>query len=302
MLVTIGIPIYNRVDGFERALQSILAQSYQNLEILLSNDCSPSTEIDLLAKQYASNDSRIKYFYQEKSLKAVNNFSFLKNNAKGKYFLWLADDDWLDDNYIEKCVDFLENNTSYTLACGLCSYHENEKVVISINTNLSIEQESYWSRLYNYFRKVTLNGYFYGVMRTELISDFVLPNQLGFDWNIIAYLCFRGKIKTVDSTKHHLSKGGMSNEGSALAGYFGKKNFMSKYLIGLSTSINCAKNIFDSKHYNLSFINKLFLSLYVFFTAYLNVIHWDIILLKRVVLKWLHFSSDGVLFKFKKYK
>ena len=297
MLISVGIPIYNRIEGFERALKSLLVQSYSNLEILLSNDCSPNAEIDLLAKKYAVKDSRIKYFYQSKPLKTVGNFSFLKNNAKGKYFMWLADDDWIDENYIENCVNFLENNADYSLACGVCCYHENEELIINSNTNISIEQKRYWLRLYTYFRKVTLNGYFYGLIRTDYIKDFALSNNLGFDWNIVGYICFRGKIKTINSTKHHMTKGGMSNEGSGLASYFDDKSFLSKYLIGLSTSMNCSKNIYSSGVYTISSLNKMLISIIVFIVAYLNTIKWDFILIKRLTLKRLRISSNGILFK-----
>lgn len=299
MLVTVGIPVYNRIEGFERALQSVLAQSYSNLEILISNDCSPNLEIDLLARKYASADSRIQYFLQAKPLRTVNNFSFLKENAKGKYFLWLADDDWIDENYVEQCVGFLEINPDFSMACGLCCYHETETIIAGCHSSFSIEDDSYWFRLITYFRRVTLNGYLYGVLRTELIKNFTLPNQLGFDWNIIAYLCYKGKLKTLKSTRSHISKGGMSNEGSGLSNYFAKRTFFSKNFIGLSTSLNCAKNVFDSGRYQISFFKKTLLSVIIFIFAYLNTIRWDFILTKRRLVKFLNINSNGVIFRSK---
>jgi len=297
MLVSVGIPVYNRLDSLKRSLNSIINQTYKNIEIIVSNDHSPNHEIDLLIKEYALKDNRIKYYYQEKSLRTVGNFSFVKDNANGKYFLWLADDDWIDNNYIEECVSFLENNLNYTIACGKCYYHKTEYVILHENSNYSIENNNYWLRIANYFSKVTLNGYFYGVMRTKEIKDFKFQNELGFDWTIVSYLCFVGKIKTLDNTVSHISKGGMSNEGSNLNLYFAKKNFITQYLVGFSTSLNCSTNVFSSSKYNIPFIKKIALSILIFICAYFNTFSWDLILLKRKIVKQLKINKNGILFK-----
>ncbi len=297
VIVTVGIPMYNRIDGFERALKSVMAQTYQHLEILLSNDCSPNPAVDLLSKKYVETDSRIKYTYQSSSLRTVGNFAWLKNNARGKYFLWLADDDWLNENYIEKCVAFLEGNTGYSIAGGTCLYHESEKVILHTGSSFSIEQNSYEARLFHYFRTVTLNGYFYGLLRTELIKDFPLPNQLGFDWNIVAYCIFKGKIKILKNTGHHISKGGMSNEGSGLSNYFLRQSYLSKNFIGLSTSLNCAGNVFSSGKYDITVFRKWILSVLIFIATYLNTLQWDLLMMKRRLIKMLGINKQGVIFR-----
>lgn len=299
MLVTVGIPVYNRKEGFERAIKSVLAQTYTNLEIIISNDCSPNPEIDLVIRKYSLADNRIKYFLQDTPLRTVRNFSFLKDNAKGKYFLWLADDDWIDQNYIAVCVEFLELNPDFSLACGLCYHHETDIKIVSNHTSTSIENHSYWQRVIYYYKRVTLNGYFYGVLQTDLIKGFKLPNQLGFDWTIIAYLCYKGKLKTLQNTVSHISKGGMSNEGSGLSIYFAQPSFLSKHYMGLSTSINCAKNVFNSDSYQLPFIKKALLSILIFITAYFNTISWDLLFVKRKLVKLLKINSNGVIFKSK---
>lgn len=297
MLVSVGMPIYNRKEGFERALQSVLAQSFQNLEIIISNDHSPNIEIDRLARKYAAQDSRIRYYYQEKPLRTVGNFSFVKNQASGKYFFWLADDDWIDPDFVSSCVSFLENNPDYTIACGKCCYHETEQKIIHSNSNTGIEQSSLWKRSITYFKNVTLNGYFYGILRTAAIQKVDLPNELGFDWIAVGNLCFEGKIKVVDSTCHHLSKGGMSNEGNALSKYFATKNFLSSNFIGLSTALNCSAGVWKSKNIQFSFIKRAILSCIVFFSTYLNTIQWDILFIKRKIVKLLGINKDGVLIK-----
>jgi len=297
MLVTIGIPAYKRVESFEKALRSAVSQSYKDLEIIVSKDHSADTAVDRIAMKYAADDNRIKFILQNISLRTVGNFSFLKDHAAGKYFLWLADDDWIDENYVEACVNFLEAEPAYSLACGICVYHDGDGRIIHNNSSVSIEQENYWARMLTYYRRVTLNGYFYGVYRTELVKAFPLPDELAFDWSLVAYLCFKGKVKTISATASHIVKGGMSNEGSDLNSYFAKKTVLSNHLVGLSSAVNCAGNIFHSGVYTISWIKKLALSFLVFVAAYSNTIRWDLLFIKRKLVRSLGIDPKGVIRK-----
>jgi glycosyltransferase involved in cell wall biosynthesis len=297
VIVTVGIPVYNRLEGFERAIKSVLAQTYSHLQILISNDNSPNPSIDLLAKKYANLDSRILYTYHSNSLRTVGNFEWLKSNAKGKYFVWLADDDWMENDYIEKCVSFLEVNSDYAMAGGLCYYHESPDKIIHSSSSFSLSQDIYFQRMFTFFRKVTLNGYFYGLQRTSIVREYILPNQLGFDWNLIGYVCFRGKIKILSNTGHHISSGGMSNEGIGLRKYFPKKNYLLDNFMGLSVSLNCTRDLFTSSLYKLNKVQKILLCPFIFIGVYLNTISWDILFIKRKCITFLGINSDGILFK-----
>jgi glycosyltransferase domain-containing protein len=296
MLITVGIPTYKRVEGLKRALDSILSQTYKNLEVIISNDNSPVPEMFKVIEEYARKDARIRFIHHSKALRTVANFSYVKDNARGKYFLWVADDDWLDPNYIATCVDFLENNPDFSIAAGKCYYHKDFNTVLHSSSNFSIENDSPSLRIYKYFRTVTLNGYYYGVMRTDLAKEFIMPNQLGFDWNIVAYMCFKGKLKTLENTGNHISKGGMSNEGTALSAYFDQKGIIAENLIGLRTALNCSANIFKSSCYQINLFSKIWFSSLIFMASYSHIISWDLILLKRRFLKSLKLNKNGVLF------
>ena len=103
-LVTVGIPTYNRAKGLERTLQCIMQQTYDNLEIIISDNCSTDPDVLSLLNKYAGQDSRIKFFVQEQNITLVPNFQFLLDKATGEYFMWAADDDQWDLNFIEVCV------------------------------------------------------------------------------------------------------------------------------------------------------------------------------------------------------
>lgn len=106
-LVSIGIPAYNNSEGLCKTLDCILNQSYKNLEIIISNDCSPDIRMDSIIKEYQERDSRIIYFKQDVNKGGFFNFKFVLDNATGQFFMWAADDDEWEPSYIEKCMNHL---------------------------------------------------------------------------------------------------------------------------------------------------------------------------------------------------
>lgn len=101
-LITIAIPTYNRADCYlGEALRSALSQTYSNVEIIVSDNCS-SDGTDNLVKSLAS--ERVRYFRQTQNIGANNNFNFCLSEARGDYFLLLQDDDMIDRDFVETCV------------------------------------------------------------------------------------------------------------------------------------------------------------------------------------------------------
>jgi glycosyltransferase involved in cell wall biosynthesis len=108
-MVTIGIPTYNRAsDYLSHALSSALNQTYHNLDIVVSDNCSTDfTETLVIAHK----DSRIRYFRQSTKLTPNDNFNFCLQQAKGSYFLLLHDDDLIDHDFVEVCMRALGSHS-----------------------------------------------------------------------------------------------------------------------------------------------------------------------------------------------
>lgn len=101
-LVTIAIPTYNRADGYlKNAIQCALEQTYQNIEIIISDNCSPDNTEEVVK---GFNDKRLRYFRQQANIGANNNFNFCLQQAHSSYFLLLHDDDTIDSDFIELCM------------------------------------------------------------------------------------------------------------------------------------------------------------------------------------------------------
>lgn len=101
-LVTIAIPTYNRADSYlEDALKSASEQTYENIEILVSDNCSTDRTPEIIE---AFDDPRLRYFRQEKNLGQRPNMNFLVEKAEGDYFLMFHDDDQIERDFVETCM------------------------------------------------------------------------------------------------------------------------------------------------------------------------------------------------------
>jgi glycosyltransferase involved in cell wall biosynthesis len=121
-MVSVGLPAYNRPDSLRRVLSNIIAQTYPNLEIIVSEDASPDARVRKVIEEFASSDQRIKYFRQEQNKGVLANAEFVLRQAHGEYFTWFSDDDWRSPEFIERLVAELEKNKNINLA--FCDYRE----------------------------------------------------------------------------------------------------------------------------------------------------------------------------------
>jgi glycosyltransferase involved in cell wall biosynthesis len=107
-LVSVGIPTYNRPEGLRRTLECITNQTYANLEIIVSDNCSPDPQVVNVVNEFKQVDSRIRFYRQDENIGAQHNFKFVLGQSTGKYFMWAADDDKWNDFYIAELVNCLE--------------------------------------------------------------------------------------------------------------------------------------------------------------------------------------------------
>lgn len=116
-LVTIGIPVRNGGNRLALAVESILGQTYANLQIVISDNGSDD-ETASVAQKYCAQDSRITYTRQTPPIKGLENFRFVLEMAKGEFFLWAAHDDLRSHDYVETLVNSLISDELAILAFG----------------------------------------------------------------------------------------------------------------------------------------------------------------------------------------
>lgn len=106
-LVSIGLPVYNGARYLRLALESLLAQDYENFELIISDNASTDSTAKI-CHQYRIMDKRVKYRRNDVNLGAAKNFNRVFELSAGEYFMWAAHDNLWDKSYISKCVTKLE--------------------------------------------------------------------------------------------------------------------------------------------------------------------------------------------------
>lgn len=103
-LVTVYIPTFNRRELLQRAVKSVQNQTYQNLEIIIVDDCSTDGTQEYLAR-LAKEDKRVRYFVKEKNSGACVSRNIAIENAKGEFITGLDDDDYFFKNRISRFIE-----------------------------------------------------------------------------------------------------------------------------------------------------------------------------------------------------
>lgn len=124
-LVSVIIPAYNAERFVEEAVRSIMTQTYKNLEILVTDDCSTDGTYAILQK-LASEDTRIRLFRNEQNLNIVRTLNNMIAAANGTYIARMDADDVSLPDRIERQVAFMEANPDVAL-CGTNAWHIDEK-------------------------------------------------------------------------------------------------------------------------------------------------------------------------------
>ena len=128
-LVSIIIPAYNCEAYIGKCIESILIQSYKNIEIIIVNDGSVDNTEEVI-KKYILNDNRIKYFTQNNSGPSIARNKGIEK-ADGKYLMFIDSDDLVNYLYVERLVREIESG-NYDIAC--CGYVDESKYgVIKLN-------------------------------------------------------------------------------------------------------------------------------------------------------------------------
>jgi glycosyltransferase involved in cell wall biosynthesis len=102
-LVSIGLPVRNASAQVEKVIQSVLAQDYERLELVISDNASTDSTEDV-CRDLAGSDPRIVYVRQPENIGLLNNFMATIDIARGTYFRWIGDDDRLEPGYATRCV------------------------------------------------------------------------------------------------------------------------------------------------------------------------------------------------------
>lgn len=237
-LVTIGIPTYNGNSKLLKPLESIWAQNYPNLEVIISDNCSTDNTQEIIEEQLKRHP-QIRYIRQKENIGQMPNYYFLMKEAAGKYFMWVADDDTLEPGALWKIVEFMESHDEYSLVSGIIRYWQSGVPVVS-EADLTFESSSPWARVARFYHRVIYGGLLHGVMRKELTKDITINYVIGNDYHFVANLAYLGKVKTLKIIGYNKNLGGVSNNYKQYAKHMGES-----WIVGHFPHFKIARDAFS---------------------------------------------------------
>ncbi len=108
----IGMPVYNGEQFIEKALDSLINQTFTDWELLIADNAS-TDKTEIICRKYVAKDARICYARHDSNKGGLYNFKFVFYKSTGPYFMCAACDDVWDRHFIEKGMQFLENNRQF---------------------------------------------------------------------------------------------------------------------------------------------------------------------------------------------
>jgi glycosyltransferase involved in cell wall biosynthesis len=197
---SIGLPVRNGATFVAEAIESILAQTFADFELVISDNASTDRTPEI-CRGYAAADRRIRFYRQETNIGAAPNFNLVFHRSSGKYFKWAAHDDLIRPTYLERCVAALEADPEAVLcqpiveivdgagareiydhgAFGTGAPRQSDRLAARLRARRCTE-------VFGVIRRDALHG-------TALIGDHV-----GADRTLLAELALRGRFLTVPET------------------------------------------------------------------------------------------------------
>ena len=163
-LISIIVPVYNVEKYVSKCIESILNQTYTNIELILVDDGSKDKS-GQICDEYANKDNRITVIHkQNEGVSKTRNRGL--EIAKGSYISFIDSDDYVENNFIEELYYLIKENNTQIAQCGFASFEENKKeekevqegettkiytgkqMIADIYTVLWIPNTVVWNKLY----------------------------------------------------------------------------------------------------------------------------------------------------------
>jgi glycosyltransferase involved in cell wall biosynthesis len=196
--VSIAMPVYNGDNYLEYALKTALAQTYADFEIVISDNAS-TDRTEEICRRLVESDSRVHYYRSEVNRGVYWNFRRGLELSQGEYFMWLAHDDGLTPEFLERCVAALdaepESVLAYTKAIDIDqngNQLELKEQVLNAESSNARERFRQMSRLEHNCESI------FGLMRVSALRNVrVFPDLADSDRVMLAELCLYGRYARI---------------------------------------------------------------------------------------------------------
>jgi len=193
--VSIGLPVYNGECYIAETLDSLLAQTFKDFELIISDNASHD-RTEGICRAYAAKDSRIRYVRNSTNLGAARNYRLAFELSSGEYFRWANCDDLFAPTSLSRCVEVLDREQSTILVYPKTKLiDERGQIIADYEDNLHLQAARASERFVQLCLRLGLVNAIYGLIRaktlkkTELIRNFIHADTV-----LLAELTLQGKF------------------------------------------------------------------------------------------------------------
>ncbi len=208
--VSIGMPVYNAEKYIREALDSLLAQTFINFELIISDNAS-ADRTESICREFAVRDSRIRFIRQTENRGAAANFQIVLDEAKGEYFKWLAYDDYLAPRFLELLVGYLDHNQDAVTCISDIEVIGGTSGGGAVVKRIDVlrEYEDWSKAIYKFILSLspyfnTNSAYFavYGLHRRAVVKEIydgmgVIGRMISNEFPFLMNMAFRGRIVAI---------------------------------------------------------------------------------------------------------
>lgn len=192
-LVTLGLPVYNGAEFLSRCLDSLLAQTCQDFELIIADNGS-TDDTPRVAVDYARRDQRIRYVRHERNLGFSHNMNFLFRSAQGRYILCTGAKDWRTPDCLARYLEIMEADPEIALCYGQTVGVDEHGAEHEVETDdLETRGLKATDRFRKVIRRMKRGDLNYGLLRVETLRRTRLfRNVYGHDHVLMAELSLQG--------------------------------------------------------------------------------------------------------------
>ncbi|GAC1574701.1 MAG: glycosyltransferase family 2 protein [Candidatus Elarobacter sp.] len=200
-LVSVGLPVRNGERFLAQAIDSILAQTFEDFELIISDNASTDAT-PAIAATYAERDTRVRFLRNASDRGAAYNYNRVTALARGRYIRHAAHDDVLAPTNLERCVALLEADASIVLAYPQMSrIDESGTVMDTFRGSLDLDEGdpvARWRRFVRLIHQGSMCDPVFGVFRADALRDTpVLRSIIGADMLLLGDIVLRGRVVEV---------------------------------------------------------------------------------------------------------
>jgi glycosyltransferase involved in cell wall biosynthesis len=205
--LSIGVPVYNGQRFLRATLDSILAQSFTDFELIICDNAS-TDETRAICLEYAAKDPRVRYFRNDRNIGPAPNYNRCFQESRGELFKWAAADDVIAPTFCQRCIEMLDRDPSLVAAYTRTTLIDDDGAVIrNYDWDLALDHASPAVR---FARLVFVNHRrhnaheFWGVVRASALRRTTMKGSFpSADRILMSWWTLQGRMGRVEEHLFH---------------------------------------------------------------------------------------------------